>query len=68
MAVTLGADMIEFHGTLDRTSYGSDQAASIEPRGVFELMEKIKLTEQMLGDGIKKIHDSEIPIMKKLRR
>jgi N-acetylneuraminate synthase len=68
MAVTLGADMIEFHATLDRTSYGSDQPASIEPRGVFELMEKIKLTEQMLGDGVKKIHDSEIPIMKKLRR
>ena len=68
MAVTLGAEMIEFHGTLDRASYGSDQAASIEPKGVFELMEKIKLTEQMLGDGIKKVHDSEIPIMNKLRR
>jgi len=68
MAVTLGAEVIEFHGTLDRTMYGSDQAASIEPRGVFELMEKIKLTEQMIGDGVKKIYESEVPIMTKLRR
>lgn len=68
MAATLGVEMIEFHGTLDRASFGSDQSASIEPKGVFELMERLKLTEQMIGDGVKKIHDSEIPIMKKLRR
>lgn len=68
MAVSLGAEMIEFHGTLDRTSYGSDQAASIEPRGVFELMERIRLIEKMKGDGIKRIYDSELPIMAKLRK
>jgi N-acetylneuraminate synthase len=68
MAATMGVDMIEFHLTLDRTMYGSDQAASIEPRGLFEFMEKLKLTKEMMGDGIKRVYDSEVPIMKKLRR
>ena len=68
MATTMGADMIEFHLTLDRTMYGSDQAASIEPRGLFEFMTKLKLTKEMMGDGIKRVYDSEIPIMEKLRR
>jgi N-acetylneuraminate synthase len=68
MAVALGCDMIEFHFTLDRTMEGSDQAASIEPRGLFELMERINLIEKMQGDGVKKIFESEIPIMSKLRR
>jgi len=72
MAMTLamahGVDMLEFHITLDRTMYGSDQAASIEPQGVFKLMEYVRLIEQMRGSGIKEIYDSEIPIMAKLRR
>lgn len=68
LAAAYGADVIEFHGTLDRTMYGSDQAASIEPKGVFELMERLRLTEKMKGDGTKRIYDSEVPIMKKLRR
>lgn len=68
MAVILGCEMIELHGTLDRTAVGSDQAASIEPRGVFELMERINLIEKMQGDGVKKIFESEIPIIAKLRR
>ena len=62
-----GAEMIEFHITPDRAMYGSDQPASIEPRGVFELMSKLKLTQQMMGDGKKKVYDSELPILKKLR-
>jgi N-acetylneuraminate synthase len=68
VAVAYGAEMIEFHGTLDRASYGSDQAASIEPRGVFELMERIRLIEKMKGDGVKRIYESEKPIAAKLRR
>jgi len=68
MAATMGADMIEFHLTLDRTMYGSDQPASIEPRGLFEFMETLKLTKKMMGDGIKRVFDSEVPIMEKLRR
>jgi N-acetylneuraminate synthase len=66
-AVSNGAEMIEFHITLDRSMYGSDQPASIEPRGVFEFMAKLKLTQQMMGDGKKKVYDSELPILQKLR-
>jgi len=68
IAVALGAEMIEFHGTLDRASYGSDQAASIESEGVFRLVKHIRNTDLAMGNGIKRIMDSEIPIMKKLRR
>ncbi len=50
LAVAAGVEMIEFHITLDRTMYGSDQAASIEPRGAFELMGDIAIIEQMMGD------------------
>ncbi len=68
LAAAQGVDMIEFHITLDRTMYGSDQAASIEPQGVFELMSRLKLIEKMMGDGEKKVYDSELPIIKKLRK
>lgn len=68
IAVSLGARVIEFHMTLDRTMYGSDQAASIEPHGVRQIVEHVRLTEQMLGDGQLTVYDSEIPIMNKLRR
>lgn len=68
MAATLGYDMLEFHLTLDRTMYGSDQAASIEPKGVFELMSRLRLIEQMKGTGVKNIYPSELPVMAKLRR
>ncbi len=67
-AIALGATWIEFHVTLDRSSWGTDQSASIEPEGVFKAMKYIRTMEQALGDGIKKIQDSEIPIMQKLRR
>ncbi|UCE05513.1 MAG: N-acetylneuraminate synthase family protein, partial [bacterium] len=68
LAVAFGAEMLEFHVTLDRSMYGSDQAASIEPQGIFRLKEYVKLIAQMKGDGIKKIYDSEQPIISKLRR
>lgn len=67
-AVFYGAEVLEFHGTLDRAMYGSDQAASIEPRGVFELMERLYIIEQMIGNGFKGIFDREMPILAKLRR
>jgi N-acetylneuraminate synthase len=67
-ATALGAEMVEFHVTLDRASYGSDQAASIEPEGVFRLGKWMRSMEQAMGDGEKRIYDSEIPIMEKLRR
>ena len=68
MAVILEAEVIETHVTLDRSMYGSDQSASISPKGIYELMERIQLIEKMKGDGIKKIYDSELPILAKLRR
>ncbi len=68
IAVAMGAKVLEFHITLDRTMYGSDQAASIEPEGVRRLVEGARVTESMLGSGFKRVYDSEIPILKKLRR
>lgn len=68
VAVAMGAEMIEFHITLDRAMYGSDQSSSIEPEGVFHLVKNIRAIEEAMGDGVKKIFPSEIPIMKKLRR
>ena len=68
IAVALGACMVERHLTLDRAMWGSDQAASVEPGGFERLVKYIRVTEDSLGDGVKKIYDSEIPSMKKLRR
>lgn len=66
-AVMLGATSIERHITLDRSMYGSDQAASLEPEGLFRLVRDIRNLEVILGDGIKRIWESEKPAMKKLR-
>jgi len=66
-AVMLGATSIERHITLDRSMYGSDQAASLEPVGLFRLVKDIRALEATLGDGVKRIWDSEKPVMKKLR-
>ena len=66
-AVVLGATSIERHVTLDRSMYGSDQAASLEPPGLFRMIKDVRAVESILGDGIKRICDSEIPAMKKLR-
>jgi N-acetylneuraminate synthase len=67
-AVALGASMVERHITLDRAMWGSDQAASVEPSGFARLVRDIRVVEQALGDGVKKVYDSELPIRKKLRR
>ncbi len=68
VAVALGACMIERHLTLDRAMWGSDQAASVEPGGFERLVKYIRVSEASLGDGVKKVYDSEKPSMKKLRR
>ncbi len=68
IAVALGACMVERHLTLDRAMWGSDQAASVEPGGFRKLVKYIRVTEQSLGDGVKKVYDSEKEPMKKLRR
>jgi len=67
-AVALGACMVERHITLDRAMWGSDQAASVEPQGLMKLVRDVRVIEQGLGDGVKRVTDDEVPIMKKLRR
>jgi len=66
-AVILGATSIERHITLDRSMYGSDQAASLEPMGLKRVVNDIRRIETILGDGEKRVWPSEIPVMKKLR-
>ena len=68
IAVVLGACSVERHITIDRTMWGSDQAASLEPDGLRKLVRDIRNVHDFLGDGIKKVYDSELPIKKKLRR
>ncbi|GAB2598846.1 N-acetylneuraminate synthase family protein [Streptomyces capparidis] len=67
-AVALGAVFVERHITLDRAMWGSDQAASVEPQGLVRLVRDIRIVEQALGDGVKRVYDSELGPMKKLRR
>jgi sialic acid synthase SpsE len=67
-AVVLGACVVERHITLDRAMWGSDQAASVEPQGLARLVKDIRAVESALGDGLKRVYDTEIPIMRKLRR
>lgn len=66
-AAMLGATSIERHITIDRTMYGSDQAASLEPSGLVRLVRDIRMIDKILGDGVKKVWPSEVPVMKKLR-
>jgi N-acetylneuraminate synthase len=67
-AVALGACLVERHITLDRAMWGSDQAASVEPAGFERLVKYIRVTEESLGDGIKRVYESEQPSLQKLRR
>lgn len=67
-AAVLGACIVERHITMDRAMWGSDQAASLEPNGISRLLRDIRLWEQAKGDGIKRVYEREVPIMKKLRR
>jgi sialic acid synthase SpsE len=66
-AVARGADALERHITLDRAMWGSDQAASVEPGGLQRLVRDIRVIETALGDGVKRVYDSEVPMRAKLR-
>ena len=68
VAMSMGACVVERHFTLDRSMWGSDQSASVEPGGFRKLVKYIRVTEMALGDGVKRIYDSEKSSMKKLRR
>ncbi len=67
-AVALGASFVERHITLDRAMWGTDQAASVEVGGMERLVSNIRDIEKSLGDGIKKVYESELGQIKKLRR
>ncbi len=67
-AAVLGACTVERHITLDRAMWGSDQAASVEPQGFERLVRDIRMWETARGDGVKKVYESEKPIIAKLRR
>lgn len=66
-AVARGADVLERHMTLDRAMWGSDQAASVEPQGMARLVRDVRVIEEALGDGIKRVYEDEIPVRTKLR-
>ena len=67
-AAVLGACCVERHITLDRSMWGSDHAASLEPNGITRVVRDIRLVEQSMGDGVKRVYEREQPIIKKLRR
>lgn len=67
-AVALGACVIERHITLDRTMWGSDHAASLEPQGFAHLVRDIRIIEQAMGDGVKRVFPGELAPKAKLRR
>jgi N-acetylneuraminate synthase len=67
-AVALGANFVERHITLDRAMWGTDQAASVEVGGIERLVSNIRDIEKSLGDGIKKVYESELGQIHKLRR
>lgn len=68
VSVLLGADIIERHITLERTMWGTDHAASVEPYGFKRLVRDIRRINPILGDGVKKVFDSEKEVMEKLRK
>lgn len=66
--VALGVCAVERHITLDRAMWGSDQAASLGPGGIIKMVSGIRLMEMAMGDGVKRVMEREVPIIKKLRR
>lgn len=67
-AVAIGANFVERHFTLDRAMWGTDHAASVEPEGMNRLVRNIRDIETALGDGVKKVYESELEPIKRLRR
>jgi len=67
-AVALGAVAVERHITMDRTMWGSDHAASLEPGGFEHLVRDIRIIEEAMGDGVKRVFPGELAPLAKLRR
>ena len=68
VAAVLGARVIERHITLDRTMWGSDQAASLELDGLRRIVRDLSHLPEWFGDGKKRVYESELPIREKLRQ
>lgn len=66
-AVGMGARFVERHITMDRSMWGSDQACSLEPIQLIRLVRDLRKIEAAIGDGVKKVYESEKPALKKLR-
>ena len=67
-AILLGATSIERHVTIDRTAFGHDQAASLEPKGLIQLVRDIRIVDKIMGDGKKRVWKSELNSKNKLRQ
>jgi N-acetylneuraminate synthase len=67
-AAALGITSLERHITLDRSMYGSDQSASVEPSGFRQLVGAVRKIELAIGDGVKKTIEAEAPIAANLRQ
>ena len=67
-AAALGITSLERHITLDRSMYGSDQSASVEPAGFKQLVGAVRKIEIAIGDGVKKVIEDEAPIAENLRQ
>ena len=67
-AILLGATSIERHVTIDRTAFGHDQAASLEPKGLIQLVRDIRIVDKIMGDGKKRVWKSELNNKNKLRQ
>jgi N-acetylneuraminate synthase len=67
-ATALGISSLERHITLDRSMYGSDQSASVEPSGFRQLVGAVRKIEKAMGDGVKKVIEAEVPIAENLRQ
>ncbi len=67
-AVAMGACFVERHITLDRSMWGTDQSASVEIMGLYKLVNDIRDIEKAMGDGIKRVYDSELSSLRKLRK
>jgi len=68
LSVALGACVVERHITLDRTNWGSDQAASLEAKGLKSMVRDIRQVPALLSDGKKVVYERELPIIEKLRK
>jgi N-acetylneuraminate synthase len=67
-AASIGITSLERHITLDRSMYGSDQSASVEPAGFRQLVGAVRKIEVAMGDGIKRVIEAEAPIAENLRQ